>query len=326
MNAVATHGRAMRRLAQTACAAVALAAGLPSLAAPAEPDSEPPVLTVGAEHWSARRLAWSMQAEEAPLSMDAQQLTRFGQTVSRRYILAREAEAAGLPQDPRIAERLAMARAAILADEQIARLRQLAPIDAAQVRARYDADPESHDEYRLSQILVRVDDGNPALPAAQRRTEAQALARVRSIQRQLQQGAHFKTLARKVSDDLDSRAQGGQLPEMFAMDLRPDLRPAITALQPQSISEPLRSGDGYHLVRLDEKISPAFEPNRRLLEFGLRDAWARAEVERLQRDAAVVVDTPAWFAQRDRLAAYAGTPSGSADGPAPQGPGAAEPR
>ncbi|WP_198083432.1 peptidylprolyl isomerase [Variovorax sp. E3] len=306
MNAIAIDGRTVRRAVQLACATLALAFGMPHLAASAEPAHEPSVMIVGTDHWSAQRLAWSMLAADAPLSMDAGQLDTFAQAFSQRHILAKEAQTAGLASDPRIAERLALARDTILADEQVARLRQLAPVDARQVRARYDADPTSHDEYRLSQILVRISDNDPAVPPAQRRTAAQALARARSIQRQLEHGAHFATLARRVSDDVDSRDHGGQLPEMFAMDLRADLRSAVAVLRPQSVSEPLLSSDGYHLIRLDEKTSPNFESSRRLLEFELRDAWANAEVSRLRSGAPVMFDATAWLAQRDRLLAQEG--------------------
>ncbi|MEP6502123.1 MAG: peptidylprolyl isomerase [Betaproteobacteria bacterium] len=296
-----------------------MAFGMPRLAAAAEPAQDPSVMIVGTEHWSAQRLAWSLQAADAPLSMDVAQLTNFVQALSQRNILAKEAETAGLASDPRVAERLALARETILADEQVARLRQLAPVDARQVRARYDADPTSHDEYRLSQILVRISDSDPAVPPTQRRTPAQALARARAIQRQLQHGAHFATLARKVSDDVDSRDHGGQLPEMFAMDLRADLRSAVEALGPQSISEPLLSSDGYHLIRLDEKTSPGFESSRRLLEFELRDAWANAEVSRLRNGALVAFDATAWLAQRDRLPAQSLAQPIAAQGPLAQG-------
>ena len=319
MNAIAIVRRAVRRAALPVCATLALAIGMPRLAASAEPANEAPVMFVGTDSWSAQRLAWSMLAADAPPSMDAGQLDNFVQALSQRHILAREAETAGLASDPRIAERLALARDTILADEQVARLRRLAPVDARQVRARFDADPTSHDEYRLSQILVRISDSDPAVPPAQRRTAAQALVRARAIQRQLQHGAHFATLARKVSDDIDSRDHGGQLPEMFEMDLRADLRSAVAALRPQGVSEPLLSSDGYHLVRLDEKTSPGFESSRRLLEFELRDAWANAEVRRLRSGAPVAFDAAAWLAQRDRLPAQEDAQPVAPQGPLAQG-------
>ena len=319
MNAISIDGRAVRRAAQLACATLTLTFGIASLAASAEPANEPSVMNVGTDHWSGQRLAWSMLAADAPLLMDAGQLDNFVQALSQRHILAREAETAGLASDPRIAERLALARDTILADEHVARLRRLAPVDARQVRARYDADPTSHDEYRLSQILVRISDSDSAVPPTRRRTAAQALARARAIQRQLQHGAHFATLARQASDDIDSRDHGGQLPEMFAMDLRADLRSAVAALRPQSVSEPLLSSDGYHLVRLDEKTSPGFESSRRLLEFELRDAWANAEVSRLRSGTPVTFDTAVWLAQRDRLSAQEGAQPVAPPGPLAQG-------
>jgi hypothetical protein len=196
MNAIEIDGHAIRRAARWACTAIALVFGTPGLAGAADPENELSVMSVGTDHWSAQRLAWLMSAAQAPLSLDAEQLSNFTQTFALRHILAKEAEAAGLASDPHIAERLALARESILADEQVARLRQLAPVDAEQVRARYEADPASHDEYRLSQILVRITDSDPTVPPAQRRTAAQALARAQSIQRQLQHGGHFATLAR----------------------------------------------------------------------------------------------------------------------------------
>jgi hypothetical protein len=90
---------------------------------------------------------------------------------------------------------------------------------------------------------------------------------------------------------------------MFAKDLRTDMRSAVAALQPQTVSAPLLSSDGYHLIRLEEKTSPGFESSRRLLEFELREAWANAEVSRLRNSAPLVFDAAAWLAQRDQLPA-----------------------
>jgi peptidyl-prolyl cis-trans isomerase SurA len=102
-------------------------------------------------------------------------------------------------------------------------------------------------ELNIAQILVTVPEGaDPAAVAARRERIEQALARVRA-------GEDFAQVAREVSED-GNRERGGEIGLRSARRL-PDLFvQGVKDLQPGQVSaQPLRSGAGYHLLKLIER-------------------------------------------------------------------------
>jgi peptidyl-prolyl cis-trans isomerase SurA len=103
------------------------------------------------------------------------------------------------------------------------------------------------DEYNIAQVLVTVPEGASEAVAAERRARAQqAQARVRA-------GEAFDVVAKQMSED-GNRERGGEiglkpadrLPDVFVSTVR-RLKPGEVA------SELLRSGAGFHLLKLIER-------------------------------------------------------------------------
>lgn len=120
-----------------------------------------------------------------------------------------------------------------------------AEIDAFIAKRRGEAGSAA--TYNIAQILVTVPDGASDAVVAERRARAEAaLNRVRG-------GEAFEVVAREVSED-PNRAQGGaigprpadRLPDVFMEVVRP-LKSGETA------STLLRTGAGFHVLRLVEK-------------------------------------------------------------------------
>ncbi len=100
-------------------------------------------------------------------------------------------------------------------------------------------------ELRLAQILIRVPEGASATQ------EAQLKARVEALLAQLKQGADFAVLAREGQGE--EAARGGDLGSRSA-DRWPDLFvQAVQSLRPGQVTGPLRSGAGFHILRLSER-------------------------------------------------------------------------
>ena len=100
--------------------------------------------------------------------------------------------------------------------------------------------------YRIRHLLVAV----PA--SADEETLAAARERIDAIDARLSAGEDFAALAAAESDG--ARAlQGGDLGWRTLRELPPFLREPLRALEPGETSEPLRSADGLHLIRLDER-------------------------------------------------------------------------
>ncbi len=100
---------------------------------------------------------------------------------------------------------------------------------------------------KTAHILVRMD--QMATVAAQGR----ARERADSICRALRGGADFAELARRCSDDDASAQQGGELPWIERGQTVTAFENAAFAMQVGTVSAPILSEFGYHIIRLDDK-------------------------------------------------------------------------
>ena len=113
-------------------------------------------------------------------------------------------------------------------------------------RARFSL-PE---EYRLSQILF-----------LQRSSEesAEFRARAEDVYAKLKKGADFADMAFKYSAGAES-GRGGNLGFVRQGELLPEIERAIAGLQPGQFTPPIETGQGLHIIRLDEKKPSQFRP------------------------------------------------------------------
>lgn len=104
----------------------------------------------------------------------------------------------------------------------------------------------SRDEFNLSHILVSVpENASPEQLQARRDRAEQAL-------RQLREGADFRQVAAAFSDAPEA-LQGGQLGWREAERLPTLFLEAVRPMQPGQISEALRSPNGFHILRVNER-------------------------------------------------------------------------
>ncbi len=104
------------------------------------------------------------------------------------------------------------------------------------------------EEYRLSQILTRPRGGEAA---------EETQARAADVHAALRKGADFADLARRRSDGAEA-TQGGHLGFIKQGELESPIERAIARLQPGEFSEPIKTDDGFHIVRLDERKPPVY--------------------------------------------------------------------
>jgi peptidyl-prolyl cis-trans isomerase SurA len=80
-----------------------------------------------------------------------------------------------------------------------------------------------------------------------------AKVRIDSIYNALQKGADFGTLARRLSDDKGSAAQGGELPWLTKGQTLKEFEDAAYALAKGEMSKPVLSPAGYHIILMKDK-------------------------------------------------------------------------
>jgi peptidyl-prolyl cis-trans isomerase SurA len=110
--------------------------------------------------------------------------------------------------------------------------------------------------------------------------EADVKARAAQLVTQLRGGADFVTLAKAYSER--GAAQGGKVGLFQIPDLRPDIATAIKNLQSGQVSEPLRSDEGYQILRVDTRTAgsntPTFNENQ------VREAITRERSPKARED------------------------------------------
>jgi peptidyl-prolyl cis-trans isomerase D len=103
-------------------------------------------------------------------------------------------------------------------------------------------------EQRLaSHILVKVAADADAATQAAARDKAQTL-----VEKARADGADFAALARENSEDVGSRSAGGDLGWIETGLTDPAFETALFALQAGTISDPVKSAEGWHVIQLRE--------------------------------------------------------------------------
>ncbi len=119
--------------------------------------------------------------------------------------------------------------------------------DDSVLKERYEKEKARFvtDEQRLaSHILIKVaGKGDPA-------EQKKALAKAEDIARQAQAGKDFSELAKANSDDLGSKAQGGDLGWLDKGTTNEAFESALFGLKKGEISAPVLTSEGYHIIDL----------------------------------------------------------------------------
>ncbi len=128
----------------------------------------------------------------------------------------------------------------------------------------------------------------PLEPGAEADSEAAVLARARELAGTLRKGkAEFAVLAGQYSAHAASRAAGGYMGLLAVADLLPELRALLGTLTPGTVSEPVQSPQGFHIVRFGERLSeralPEAEAKPLARELLVRDATVAIREAALQK-------------------------------------------
>jgi peptidyl-prolyl cis-trans isomerase C len=156
----------------------------------------------------------------------------------------------------------------------------------------YESHPDSFkqpEQVRASHILIKID------PQADESQRAQARQQIEHIQRKLQEGEDFATLAKTFSQD-PSGARGGDLGYFRRGEMVKPFEEAAFALKPGEVSDPVESTFGYHLITVIDKkpeTTIAYEDIKDRIEHYLKDKnvqeKVRLQVQRLKEKAKVEI-------------------------------------
>ena len=104
-------------------------------------------------------------------------------------------------------------------------------------------------QYHLAQIYVACPKG------ADKSTEERAQTKLDSVQKALKSG-DFNSVAKSQSEDAASAQRGGDLGSIGDTQIQPEIRSAISTLSKNGTTDPIRTNDGWHIIRVLEVKDP----------------------------------------------------------------------
>lgn len=97
--------------------------------------------------------------------------------------------------------------------------------------------------YRVAQIFL------PVAPNADAATIAAVRSKAAELTKQARSG-DFAALAKEHSLDAPSASRGGEVGNLPLAQLLPETRDIVSSMQPNQVSEPVRSVSGFHVIKL----------------------------------------------------------------------------
>ncbi|MDB6135260.1 MAG: hypothetical protein JWM59_3503 [Verrucomicrobiales bacterium] len=269
-------------------AAVVLAAPATPAPAAADPASAAPAndsvigrigsIQVSAAEVKASIAALSGQESEA-IKSDPALLNQVVRSLLVQKALLGEAESKGHDKKPEVAAKLAKAREIALTESYLQTVST--PPDSwpgeTELKAAYEIAKPSigvPKSWRLAQIFIS------AAPADEKAAADKAQAKLDTVQKALKApGADFSKLASTHSEEQASAGRGGEIGWLAGTQIQPGIREKLGSLKVDSISEPVKLEDGWHIVKvLDtrEAYTPTLDQIRNQLTAQLRAEKTRA--------------------------------------------------
>ncbi|MFC6840891.1 peptidylprolyl isomerase [Xanthomonas theicola] len=173
--------------------------------------------------------------------------------------LASIAEKRGLDHSGAAQDAISAVRAVILAEiawESIMRDATVTDDDIARYGA---AHPGIFDQYAIRHIFV----ASGQIDAETKRSESDASRRAMEIKRKIDSGADFSALAKTHSDDAATASEGGLLSPVLGSNIADTFFPLLAQLPEGGTAGPVQGQSGYHVLRLDRRITPDKDVYRR---------------------------------------------------------------
>ncbi len=189
---------------------------------------------------------------KAQLAQAPNEISRIVRTELLRKALAAEARGKAWDKRPEVASQMDRAREQALVSSymnSVSRPPETYPSEA-EIRAAYDQSQNSFivpRQFKLSQIFVLA----PA--ETDKAAFAKAQAKISDLnEKARKRGADFAALAKASSEHTESAGKGGDMGWVAEASLIPELREPLGALKKGDIGGPIKTAQGWHILRLED--------------------------------------------------------------------------
>jgi peptidyl-prolyl cis-trans isomerase C len=196
-----------------------------------------------------KELLWQEAVKRGVVISDAtvqSQIDQARQAIGGAEVFARRLEEAGFDE----ASYTEYTRRELAAQQVFADLTQVAGPDEKQVRAFYEehrAEMSRPEQIQARHILIKVPQGADAA------TVEAARLRLEEMRVKISAGEDFASVARAGSEDA-SASEGGDLGYFPRGRMMPEFEAAAFALAPGTVSTPVRTALGWHLIYLQNYL------------------------------------------------------------------------
>jgi peptidyl-prolyl cis-trans isomerase D len=162
------------------------------------------------------------------------------------------------------------------------KLKKEISVDDQLLTAHYDASTDAYttqEQRSANHILVQLKAGASA------EEDAAAKAKIETLRALVEGGMSFEEVAKQNSDDIGSRAEGGDTGLFPRGVMAPEFEEAVFAMQPGEMSQPVKTEFGYHLIRVRE-IKPGGTKSFEDVRHEVEDAYRLEQAENLYFDRA----------------------------------------
>jgi peptidyl-prolyl cis-trans isomerase C len=210
------------------------------------------------------------------------------QIYSFKY-LAAEAEKKKLADEEPWKSQIEYAREGIMGQAMANHERNTFPVSTQDMEAYYAANKARYEQSKIKVIKIGLREPIPVGTSpdvvkqvaaiivqnehAPNRTEEAAKSLAADIIKQLKAGADFASLAKKYSDDQESKEKGGDYGTVSRSSPYPEeMKTAVFSLQPGQVSEPVRQPNALYLIRVEDREALPLDKVRMAIVDEIRDA------------------------------------------------------
>ena len=219
---------------------------------------------------------------------------QFAEDFLRMKMLAAQGMAAGLDKDPEVLKQLSLMRENLVANAQLQKIEKGIAVSDEDLKKAYDAHKNEYEQVKARHILVAFKGSPAAQEGKPELTEEQAKAKAEDLRKQLVAGASFEELAKKESDDVGSGSRGGDLGSFGRGQMVPEFEQAVFGGKAGDVTPVVRTQYGYHIIKIDEHTTTAFDQVKPNLEKEARQEKLQARLDEMKA-AAKVTFNDAYF-------------------------------
>ncbi len=257
------------------------------------PGADPVVLTVGDEKMTKsefERLLSSMP-EQVRARAQGPGKRQIAEQIAELKSLALEAKKRGLDKIPETKELINFQTESLLANTLYREIASGIKPDDAAARAYYEKHAAEYDEVTARHILIRFK-GSPVPVRAGEKdlTEEEALAKAQDLRKKLEAGEDFAKLAEANSDDVQSGKQGGSLGSFTKGRMVAQFEEAAFKLPVGTLSEPVKTQFGYHIIKVDKHETAKFEEVKAKIDQKLKPELAQKAAEDIRKQTPVTIN------------------------------------